>query len=202
MQVLLLDDHAMVRDGITTLLAAHHPDWTVRQAANADEAVALLQSDEGFDLAMVDLGLSGPSDPDIIAKLRDCRETLPLLIVSANDDLRTIRRCFKLGADGFVSKAAAAGQLVEAVNQLIAGEQVIPALAQVVEANDPFELLSPRQLDVVRLMAGGQSNREIGESLGIAEATVKVHVHKVLRLLNVSSRAKATVLARDSGLTS
>lgn len=191
----------MVRDGITTLLAARHPDWTVRQAASANEAIALLRSDKTFGLAMVDLALSGPSDPDIIAKLRDCHETLPLLIVSANDDPRTIRRCFKLGADGFVSKAAAADQLVEALDQLIAGERVIPARAQEAEENDPAELLSPRQLDVVRLMADGQSNREIGASLGIAEATVKVHVHKILRLLNVSSRAKASVLARESGLT-
>ncbi len=203
MRLLMLDDHALFRAGMRHLLAQWRPGVDIAEAEGLSSALDLLRDGARPDLALIDLALEG-GEPDISVVSSICRAVpnMPVVVVSMADERSLVRRALENGARGFISKTDSGDQMLKALEIVLAGGTSVPSSAW--ESDDDEivgdELLSPRQKEVLRLIVSGLSNREIADQLAIAEPTVKVHVHKILKLLDVKSRAKAMVAARERGL--
>ncbi|CAN7555590.1 response regulator transcription factor [Acidovorax sp. LjRoot129] len=203
MKFLLLDDHPLYRQALKGIIQRIDPVATVLECAAYDEARPLLHDD--LDLVLLDLRLSGLDGIQVLTTLRTQHPTLPVVVVSASEDKQEIMAVLRLGALGFVPKAASAEVLEYALRLVLAGDVYLPSHIALDVQTTPSPQqdgaldLTERQMQVMRLMAQGQSNKQIGRSLNLAENTVKVHVTAILRVLNVSSRAEAIVALFQRG---
>lgn len=205
-RVLIVEDHALVREGIAQTLLRLGPEWTVIEASDGVQALSLLDSETEFDVVLTDLMLPGMNGLTLLANLRERDPSLPVIVVSALGDSATVARAMRQGASGFVSKGDSGSRLLEAVRTVLDGGLYTPA-----EREPPrparsgarpvsfctavsAELgLTQAQSRVLALLAEGRSNREIAESLGLAEGTVKVHVSRIFRAMKVTSRAQVVI---------
>lgn len=203
LSILLVEDHALVREGMAQILRQLDDRVELHEAADGDQAAKVLERVADLDLVMLDLALPGVDGLTWLTTQRKRFPALPMVVVSAYDDLPTVKRAMKAGAAGFVSKAAPADQLLDALRRVLDGEVVEPVGARAVALGPdvPSETtigsraqdfgLSPRQADVLGLMAKGRSNREIAQVLGLTEGTVKIHATAIYKALGVSSRTQA-----------
>lgn len=203
--ILLIEDHALVREGLSQILKHLDPVVRLLEAADGNQAMALLENEQNIDLVLLDLALPGVDGSTWMSSQRKRFPSLPMVVVSAYDDPQTIKRVMKAGAAGFVSKAAPAEALLDALRQVLAGVVIEPVTVKstAMGIDEPSEAtlqtrahdfgLSPRQSEVLRLMAKGKSNREIAQILGLTEGTVKIHGTAIYRALGVTSRTQALV---------
>ena len=205
LNILLVEDHALVREGLSQILRQLDGEVRIHEAENGDSAVRLLEMVDDIDLVLLDLALPGVDGLTWLATQRKRYPALPMVVVSAYDDAQTVNRVMKGGAAGFVSKAAPADQLLDALSRVLAGEIVEPVASRpaALGADLPPESsvtvkardfgLSPRQAEVLTLMSKGKSNREIAQLLGLTEGTVKIHATAIYKALGVNSRTQALV---------
>lgn len=210
LKILLIEDHALVREGMTHLLNQLDEAVEVFEAATGEDGVAVLEANPDVDLVLLDLSLPGVDGLSWMKIQRKRFPAVPMLVVSAHDDGATIEKVMNAGAAGFVPKAQSAERLLDALNRVLAGEIVDPGAApsypigidhpEVMEPaggrTRPKDLgLTRRQVDVLNLLVKGKTNREIAVLLGLTEGTVKLHVTAVLKALGVKSRTQALVAA-------
>lgn len=210
LKILLIEDHALVREGMTHLLHQLDEAVTVFEAATGEDGVAVLEANQDIDLVLLDLSLPGVDGLSWMKIQRKRFPTVPMLVVSAHDDGATIEKVMKAGAAGFVPKAQSAERLLDALNRVLAGEIIDPGASPTypigIDVPDnmdpaggktrPKDIgLTKRQIDVLDLLIKGKTNREIGVLLGLTEGTVKLHVTAVLKALGVKSRTQALVAA-------
>lgn len=204
-KILIVEDHALVREAMAQRLARLEPGLECIESAGTEDALALLDVHADVDLAIVDLMLPDKNGYSLLAVLAKRFPDLPAIVVSAMDDEASVRRAFAAGASGFVSKASSGDTLVQAVREALAGGMPTPARA-VPPAPAPNcggtarYRFTAAQARVVELLAAGCSNREIAERLGLSEGTVKVHMTAIYRALGVSRRAQALVAIARSGV--
>jgi DNA-binding NarL/FixJ family response regulator len=215
MKVLIIDDHPVLRAGLVALLRTRWPTAAILEGGTADEARALAGGHDDIDVALIDLLLPRGGDDGLaaIAELGRLFPTLPLIAVSAVEDPALMRRALAAGALGHVPKSLPPEAILDAVDTVLAGGLYLPPALRGETAGDgaavaggdaerpeaALERLTPRQLEVLRLVARGQSNRDIGAALGMSERTVKVHVTAILRRLGLANRTQAAGLLRDAG---
>lgn len=202
-RVLVADDHAVVRAGIVALLDEHDDIDVVGQAADGVAAVEEARRLRP-DLVVMDVRMPGATGDEATARIRAELPGTRVLILTTYETDATILAAIEAGASGYLLKAAPAEELVEGVRSVARGETALsPAIAaQLVarlRAPAPVELTA-RELDVLRLVAAGCSNRVIGERLFIGEATVKSHLLRVFEKLGVHDRTRAVTLAMERGL--
>lgn len=204
MKVLLVDDHAIVRDGLRRLLATLGGEEVV-DAADGREALALARSLRP-DLAIVDLNLPGLGGLELIRRLaQDAPETL-ILVLSMHAEPLYVTRAMDAGAHGYLSKNVAPEELLAAVRKVAAGGryvegEVAQALAvRAAEADEPMGKLSPRDLEMLRLLAQGRSLAEIADSLGIGYKTVANSFTSIKAKLGVARTADLVRLALEMGV--
>jgi DNA-binding NarL/FixJ family response regulator len=212
-RVLVVDDHALTRAGVRAMLASDPDLELVGEATNGREAMALTQSLRP-DLVLMDVRMP---DTDGLEATRAIKASSPLtsvLILSMFEDVELLIEAVKAGAAGYVLKAATTRELRLAMAQALAGEfpidrglarEVLRRVAQEtpVPQQEPAEIvvqLSPRELEVVALLARGYTNREIAETLVVTPSTIKIHVEHILSKLGVSDRTQAAVRAIELGL--
>lgn len=198
-RVLLADDHPPVRVGVATILAAEPDIDVIGQAGDGPEAVALFRQLRP-DVTILDLNMPG-GGIDALAQIRgelpDAR-VLMLTMYAGDED---VFRSVEAGARGYLLKDASADELVAAVREVHAGGRHLGARAAERMAHRvPADPLTPRELDVLRLMARGCDNRAIAEALGIGVGTVKWHVATVLSKLDAPDRTNAVLLALRKGV--
>ena len=204
-KILIVEDHALVREAMAQRLACLEPELVCLESAGADEALALLEAHGDVDLAIVDLMLPGANGFSLLGVLAKRYPDLPAIVVSAMDDDASVRRALKAGASGFVSKASSGEVLLHAVREVLDGGVPTPVRSAASPGRSagkaPAERfgLTTAQARVLELLAGGRSNREIAELLGLTEGTVKVHMTAIYRALGVSSRSQALVAIARSG---
>lgn len=223
-RILVVDDHTLFRRGLTALLSREARFEVVGDAADAGEALRRVQELQP-DLILLDNHLPGVRGVDALPALREAAPSARVLMLTVSEDERDLADALKAGAAGYLLKTVEGDALAAAIHRVMRGESVVademtsklvaafkgasnggvpthlPTAAAPAAATSLLNSLSPRERDILRGMARGASNKEIGRELGIAETTVKIHVQHVLRKLGVSSRVHAAVLATENGLT-
>ncbi|MBA3995545.1 MAG: DNA-binding response regulator [Candidatus Accumulibacter sp. 66-26] len=213
LKLLVVEDHALVREGLVQTLRQLENDVVIHEAADCDGAGALLERERDFDLVLLDLGLPGVDGLCCLGIFRQRYPAVPIVIVSAYDDAHTVNRALKNGASGFVPKAYSSDRLIAALREVLDGriytpEQMMPvnlgadlAHPPIGGEADPSEFgLTERQSEVLALMTRGKSNRDIAEQLGLSEGTVKIHITAIFKALGVSSRTQALVAVARYGI--
>lgn len=213
LKLLVVEDHALVREGLVRLLAQIERGVVVQESADFESALNVLDNEGEFDLVLLDLALPGIDGFAGLDILRRRYPAMPVAVVSAFDDTPTITRVINLGASGFIPKAFSGEALLSAVREVLAGNIFRPvgqsgatldAETPVPPAKNgvrPDEVgLTDRQGQVLALMVRGMTNRDIADQLGLSEGTVKIHATAVFKTLGVSSRTQALVAVARYGI--
>jgi DNA-binding NarL/FixJ family response regulator len=201
-RVLLVDDHALMREGLVLLIAAVDAAVKVDHAATIAQALQRLAAGPDPDLVLLDLGLPDAIGLDGLARVREAAESLPVVVLSGHDAAQTVRECIDAGAMGFIPKSVSSATMIGALNAVIAGSVWLPPflLDAATPARMPpalLERLTPRQREVLACIVHGMTNRAIALKLGITELTVKSHVTALLEALEVRNRTEAVFAVRD-----
>lgn len=215
MKALLVDDHALFRSGLMMLLAARFPDVVMREADGLVPALARLAAEPDIELVLLDLGLRDSDGLPTLRRLRAVSDDLTIVVLSAYDDADTVIAALNEGAAGFIPKSTR-GQGVEHALRVVLNGGIylpsavysavapLPGLTQSDEDRTAEVIdrlgLSSRQVDVLRLLTAGQSNKVICRELDLAESTIKTHMLGLFRKLDVTSRTEAVVAAARLGL--
>ncbi|MBC7229968.1 MAG: response regulator transcription factor [Actinobacteria bacterium] len=213
--VMLVDDHEVVLEGLIRILEKQGGIRIVSVARSAEEALEKLERTEGFkpDVIIVDIQLPGMNGIELIRRVKRDYPGIEAITLTVFDDEQFARQAIMAGAIGYVIKDAAKEELVKAVRAAAKGESLIStsvARKLIDEMTEPtlrrkkkeegFEDLSQREVDVIKLMARGYNNRQIAEILFISEHTVKVHIRNIFRKIGVADRTNAVLWALDRGL--
>jgi two-component system, NarL family, nitrate/nitrite response regulator NarL len=219
-RILVVDDHTLFRRGLIALLARDPQLHVVGDAADAGEALRRAQELQP-DLVLLDNHLPGVNGVDALPALRDAAPGARVVMLTVSEDEQDLAAALRGGACGYLLKTMEGEALVQAIARAMQGESVVAqemtgklfaafrgasgaSGASTSEKRaapiSPLAALSPREQEILRGIARGASNKEIGRELGIAETTVKIHVQHVLRKLDVASRVQAAVIATAHGL--
>jgi DNA-binding NarL/FixJ family response regulator len=209
MKLLIVDDHALIREAVRYVLARLDEEVVVHAAADCGKAFAMAEAEPELDLVLLDFNLPGLSGVPAIKAWRQRFPAVPVVVLSSAEDRPTVLAAVAAGAAGFVPKSSSNEVMLSALRLVLAGGKYLPAEVLTrpdapVRAAPPVTLealgLTPRQFDVLKLIAAGKPNKLICDELGLAERTVKAHVTEVLRALGVSSRTQAALAATRLGL--
>jgi DNA-binding NarL/FixJ family response regulator len=199
-RVILVDDHPVVRFGLSAIIGLQ-PDMTVTAEAGSGEEACSVCATSPADVMLMDLRLPGMSGVDAIRALRKSHPKLRFIVLTTYEGDEDIYRALEAGAHAYLLKGMSHDVLANAIRSVHAGLRYIPdSISRSLADRPPHSELSARELEVLELIVRGRSNREIGETLGISEATVKWHVNLILSRLNVSDRTQATVAALQRGI--
>jgi DNA-binding NarL/FixJ family response regulator len=202
-RILIADDHALFRKGVKLLLADSFPKADLRDVDSLDAALETL-SGSPVDLAILDLKMPGMNGAESLRAVREAYPETAVLVLSGSDARHDVLSALGAGVHGYVVKASPDAEVLAAIERVRRGQVYVPPqLASTTPEPAPpveappvaFEGLTPRQKDVLRLLATGKSNKEIARELDLAEGTVKIHLAAVLRFLKARNRTEAAVLA-------
>jgi DNA-binding NarL/FixJ family response regulator len=200
-KVMVVDDHPLMRVGITAIINARSDMSVVAQAGTGEESVALFHQHKP-DITLMDLRLPGNlGGVEAIIAIRAKTPRARFIVVTTYDGDEDIHRALEAGAQGYVIKGMPYQTLVDALQKVHAGGRFLPPpVARALASRPPHSQLSSRELEVLHLLVGGNSNKDIANLLGITEATVKSHVSTILMRLDVEDRTQAVVAALQRGL--
>jgi DNA-binding NarL/FixJ family response regulator len=199
-RVLSVDDHPLLRQGIGALVSAQPDMVMVGQAATGEEGLREFRQHRP-DVTLLDLRLPDISGVEVLRSIRaEAPEARVVILTTFEGDVE-IQRALEAGARGYLLKTMPPGDLVEAIRQVHAGKKRIPpAVAAQLAEHVSDEALTPREIEVLRHIAEGNRNKDIGERLFISEETVKVHVKHVMDKLGASDRTEAVAIAIRRGI--
>ena len=199
-RIMVADDHAIVRDGIISILAGERDLQFVAQAADGIKAVELVKKHLP-DILLLDLRMPGKDGLEVIAQIQSLQLETRVIVLTTFESEQDIHRALKAGARGYLLKDTPRPELLDAVRRVHRGETCIPPhiSQKLVEKMNRPEL-TQREVEILRLIAEGDSNKSIGDKLGIAEGTVKTHVKGLLKKLHVPGRTAAVKEAVHQGL--
>ncbi|GLO62934.1 DNA-binding response regulator [Vibrio sp. MACH09] len=200
--VLIVDDHPLMRRGISQLLSYEEEFTDISEASNGADAVTLACKNEP-DLILLDLNMKGMSGLDTLKVLREEGVTSTVIVLTVSDNSQDIRALIEAGADGYLLKDTEPDELVELLKKAMDtgsaySQVVLDVMRDQSKTDDMFSSLTEREKEILVEVARGYSNRQIAERLFISEATVKVHIKSLLKKLRVKSRVAATVLYLES----
>jgi DNA-binding NarL/FixJ family response regulator len=198
MKILLIDDHALFRDGFALLIRSLSTDYEVECVGTGALGLTTLADNPDIDLVLLDYKLPDGNGMEFLQKLREKSPSTPVVLLSAEENTALIQTALSQGASGFIPKSASAEVMLSAVNLVLAGGVYVPQMALNTSSISESDL-TDRQIDVLREMAKGLSNKEIARVLDMSPATVKVHVAAILNRLKVKNRTQAVTIAREAG---
>ena len=208
MKLLVVDDHALFREGLKLLLSSLDPDVKLDEAGDLVQALKLAD-DANFDLILLDLKMPGPNGLDALAAMRDATAGVPIVVLSGEDDPALIRAAIEGGAMGFIPKSSTPEVLIQALRLVLAHGVYLPPLALGARAAAALPAgaadiklpgITDRQMDVLRCVIQGKPNKVIARDLDISEGTVKLHLSAVFRALGAHNRTEAVYAAAKLGL--
>jgi DNA-binding NarL/FixJ family response regulator len=198
-RILLVDDHIVLRMGLTTATNGEPDMEVVADADNGAEAIKAYRLHRP-DIVVLDLRMPGLNGVETIRMLRDEFRHARVLVFSNYASGDEVYQALKAGASGFVVKDMALDRLLEAIRKVHQGEQYIPPEIASRMSERVVSQLTPRELEVLRLVAKGLSNKEIGSALHVVEGTIKIHLTNILARLGVSDRTQAILAAVKRGI--
>ena len=212
-RVLIIDDHTLMRRGLVALLGMEPGFEVAGDAADAHEGIKQAAQLHP-DIVLLDLHMPGISGVQALPALREASPASRILMLTISEDANDLVSALRAGADGYLLKNIESEALVGAIRRTLAGEAAISdrmthkLVNELRDGGPPTPgaksqpapgALSPREKEIVQLIASGASNKEIARRLGVAESTVKIHVQHILRKLNLSSRVQVAVYASEKG---
>lgn len=206
MRMLIVDDHQLFIDGIRHVLNRLAPDAVITEANTSLSAIDILESGESFDLVFIDLVIPGMDGLSILKRLHARGIWYPLVILSGDENVRTIKAALELGALGFIPKSFSSEEMLSALRSILEGELFVPqTISQQLNDLKPRRFrqngnITRRQLQVLELMAEGYTNRQIAATLCLTEHTIKAHVSALFIELNVANRTECVQTAESQGL--
>jgi len=199
-KVLVVDDHPIVRAGISAIIQTSADMMVVGQAASGEDAVQTFATHLP-DVTLMDLRLPGLSGVDAIRTIRHTHPEARFVVLTTYEGDEDIYQALAAGAKGYIIKGMPHTVLLGALRRVCAGGQYLPqSVTRALAGRTPSSELSAREREVLSLIVGGKSNREIASALGITEGTVKCHVSVILMRLNVHDRTQAVLVALQRGL--
>ncbi len=219
MKILIADDHELFLKGLELILSDAFPAAELVKAKDYNEIFDAIADSNHFDLILTDLAMPGARWLDAQQEIHSKLPETPIIILSAVFDKEIVQKTIELGAAGYIPKTSSNAVILSAVNLVLSGGVYIPAELLHGTSEDEFDMLknlesiqenkdirenikilSPRQIDVLKLIAQGKSNKQIAFELGLTEGTVKLHVTAILKVLNVYNRTGAVAAANQIGL--
>ena len=211
MRVLMIDDHALFRVGLQGLLEQRGIE-VIAAVAEGSEGLALAEQLQP-DIILLDLRMPDMSGLEVLQEAREREIKIPVVMLTTSNEEQDLVEALRNGAQGYLLKDMEPDELVSALRDIEKGKNVVAqgltdVLARMVQGDpaeeeqkqSPFSELTPRELEILCLLADGQSNKVIARNLGISDGTVKLHVKAILRKLEVHSRVEAAVIAVEQGL--
>ncbi|TAL47047.1 MAG: response regulator transcription factor [Methylovulum sp.] len=207
-RLLIVDDHALMREGLKQLFEGEHDIVVSAEAGCGEEVLAILQ-DETVDLILLDISIPGIHGVELIAKIRERPNSPPILVLSMHNEPQIAKRKLKAGALGYMTKDSSPKELLEAIRKVASGGRYIAAdIAEKIafEASTstplvPHELLSGRELVILRMLASGKKVNEIAQELGISGKTVSTHKARLMQKMHIDSDVKLMQYAINHGMT-
>jgi DNA-binding NarL/FixJ family response regulator len=201
--LIIADDHPLFRDALRHAVAGVISSAKIDEAGSFEDLTALLERDAEVDLILLDLTMPGISGFSGLIYLRAQYPAIPVVVVSASDDVETIRRSVDFGASGFIPKRFGVDTLRDAIMKVMDGDVWIPSDVDLSSVADPemtrlrdrLVTLTPQQVRVLMMLSQGLLNKQIAYELGVSEATIKAHVSAILQKLGVESRTQAVIAA-------
>jgi len=206
---MLVDDHPLLRKGLAQLISLEEHLNVSCEASSGEEAISLAPACQP-DLILLDLDMKGMNGLDTLRALRQANIGSKIVMFTVSDNETDVLQALKFGADGYLLKDSEPEEVIEQISKAIEGELVLSApLTQIVArslqksstTSSLFEKLTKREVEILRHIARGDSNKVIGNSLGITEATVKVHIKNLLKKLSLRTRVEAAVWAVENKIT-
>ncbi|WP_431015533.1 response regulator [Bradyrhizobium pachyrhizi] len=211
MKVLIVDDHALIREALHSLLKELKREAVILEASNSRQAMHLLEEHADISLILLDIGLPDRDGFSVLREVRERDATIAIIIISSSDDQDTVKRAFKLGALGFIPKTTKREVMLNAMKLVFSGGLYIPS--EILEeticpwpATKPATRgslknlgLTDRQIEVLALLMKGRSNKVIAKTLNMAVPTVKNHITVVLKALSVNTRTEAIIKVGKMG---
>ena len=209
MKVLIADDHALFRDRLSIQLEKINPEFIILQASNFNQALKFAETDKSIELIVMDLDMPDIHWPEALTELKNKAPNAKFVVVSAGDDVATIRQCLESGVSGFIAKRSEPEVLNKALQLVLDGGTYLPpsvlqpsggAIVQDRRAPGTAKTLTFRQNQVLNLVAQGLSNKQIAYEIGVSEATVKLHINALLRSVGATNRTQAVIMAQKMGI--
>ena len=212
MRVIMIDDHALFRVGLQGLLEQRGIE-VIAAVAEGAEGIKLAQEMQP-DIILLDLRMPDMNGLEVLRKIKEKEIKIPVVMLTTSNEEQDLVEALRNGAQGYLLKDMEPDELVSALRDIEKGKNVVAqgltdVLARMVQGepiakknnkNNPFSELTPREMEILCLLADGQSNKVIARNLGISDGTVKLHVKAILRKLEVHSRVEAAVIAVEQGL--
>lgn len=207
MKILIIDDHAVIHQGLRRMLDDEFPGSLFGDARHAQQALDLLEQG-GWEVAILDIGLPGRGGLDLLKQIHAERPHLPVIVFSMHEEEHYAMRAFKAGASAYLAKECALEQLIAAIRKAIAGGKYIsPAFAEQLATalgrdrqRPPHEILSDREYEVLRMIAAGNSGTAIADRLALSIKTVSTYRARILEKLQLKSASELVRYAIDQGL--
>jgi len=216
-KVLVVDDHPLFLDAILYTLKRLSDEVDVLDANHIDQALRLAESNSDLDLMLIDLCMPSSHGVTTIAHFAERFPSLPIVVISAFDENKVIEQVLAIGAMGFISKTANSEEIIAALQQVLQGHVYLPvttldrksfrtdfATAQLLAdkrvTRNIHHGLTPRQIEVIKYLAKGQTNKEIALAMDISESTIKIHLSDIYYKLGVNSRSQAILVATQLGI--
>ena len=204
LKILIADDHELFLDGLRLVLSDLDSEIAVDTASNHHELQQKADGKTAYDLILTDLAMPGMPWHESLRRLKENNPDTPIVVLSAVTEPENVLQAVDIGASGFIPKTSSNKIILSALHLILAGGLYLPSELLSLQ-NKPEDTaakgpLTPRQLDVLRLMGQGKPNKIIARELDLSEGTVKLHVTAILKALNVINRTGAVIAGRNLGL--
>ena len=202
-RILIVDDHPLFREALKQAVSGGIANATVELAGSLDAATAILDKDDDYDLALLDLRMPGVQGLSGLIYLRAQYPNVPVVLITAADDQGLVQKALNLNASGFIPKTSSIDTIITAINTVLKGDiwvpegsaQSSPADKETDDIARRIATLTAQQIRVLMMLKEGLLNKQIAYELNVSEATIKAHVSAILQKLNVSSRTQAVIAA-------
>lgn len=185
----------MFREGVALILRDLGESVTTIETGDVEQTLKIVEAHNDLDLVLIDLYMPGRNGFDALEIMSNKHPTLPIVVLSASNNLMDMQRAMKLGAMGYIRKDSTGSVMLNALHLVLSGEIYIPP--QMVTGDNQSTQLTQRQLEVLYMMEQGHANKIIADRLNISEPTVKMHISAIFRELKVANRTQAVLKARE-----
>jgi DNA-binding NarL/FixJ family response regulator len=210
-KILFADDHPLFREGVKPVLRKLDPEVEIVEATDYPGAFAAMHANSDVDLALLDLYMPGMTGIEGVPRFRAAFPSTPVVVLSASEQTEDIQKLLSAGALGYITKASSTEVILGALRLVLAGGLYVPPSllergntggGMVSNDINAAYSLTSRQIEVLRELAKGRSNKQIAGALNVTEGTVKIHLASIFRILKVSNRTEAVLVAQKMGLDS